>query len=488
MSLRRKFWLLTSLRWLPTGLLIPVYALLPLHRGLSIAEFGVVLAVQGIVVLFLELPTGGFADSWGRRPLMVAAALFALGSYSLFAFAGSLGWFIAASALQGVFRALDSGPLNAWFVDETIAAGKPDAVAQGLSGAGAVIGSSIALGALMAGGFIAWHPFPALDALATPFLAAAVLTLAQVAATLLLMREDSPVHATSLWASVRATPRTIADGARLALRSKVLRALLAVGLFLGFGMVGFEQFMPIRLSELLRNPELAGVAMGPVSAAAWAVSAAGAAAVPLLLRHWHLQHVAAVLAVAQGATVIAMGLAGGPVGLVIAFFACYAVHTAYGAIYETMLHAEVDAGHRATVLSLASMVLQPAGSLGALVLGLIATGVSSGVALVVAGAVLACAAPLLLVRGVSGTGDCEGGPEDGASPDGRIVTSGIGRPGQEHGQHVDRKHDVLGLHMAGYQAPLLVPEQKGRGYRRHARGQVLGPTVAARGDQLDQRG
>lgn len=412
MSLRAKFWLLTALRWLPAGLLIPVYALLPLHRGLSIAEFGAVLAVQGIVVLFLELPTGGFADSWGRRPLMVAAALCALASYSMFAFAGTLGWFMAASALQGVFRALDSGPLNAWFVDGTLAArsgagGSGDSVAKGISGAGTVIGSSIALGALASGAIIAWHPFPALDALATPFLAAAVLTLAQIVATLLLMREERPAHAASLWDSVRATPRTIADGARQALRNRVLRALLGASLFLGFGMVGFEQFMPIRLSELLHNPELAGVAMGPVSAVAWAVSAAGAAVVPLLLRRWSLRHVAVVLAVAQGATVVGMGLAAGPAGLVVAFFACYAVHTAYGAIYETMLHAEVDAGHRATVLSLASMVLQPAGSLGALVLGLIATGVSSGVALVVAGAALACAAPLLLVRPVAVSGPRE---------------------------------------------------------------------------------
>ena len=412
MSLRAKFWLLTALRWLPAGLLIPVYALLPLHRGLSIAEFGAVLAVQGIVVLFLELPTGGFADSWGRRPLMVAAALFALASYSMFAFAGTLGWFMAASALQGVFRALDSGPLNAWFVDGTLAArsapgGSGDTVAKGISGAGTVIGSSIAVGALTSGGIIAWHPFPALDALATPFLAAAVLTLAQIVATLLLMREERPAHAASLWDSIRATPRTIADGARLALRNRVLRALLGASLFLGFGMVGFEQFMPIRLSELLHNPEPAGVAMGPVSAVAWAVSAAGAAAVPLLLRRWSLRHVAVVLAVAQGATVVGMGLAAGPAGLVVAFFACYAVHTAYGAIYETMLHAEVDAGHRATVLSLASMVLQPAGSLGALVLGLIATGVSSGVALMVAGAALACAAPLLLVRPVAVSGPRE---------------------------------------------------------------------------------
>jgi hypothetical protein len=163
-------------------------------------------------------------------------------------------------------------------------------------------------------------------------------------------------------------------------------------------MVGFEQFMPIRLSELLGSADLAGTMMGPVSAAAWGISAAGAAAVPLLLRRWSMPAVSMVLVASQGAMVVVMGLVAGPLGLIAAFFATYAVHSAFGAVYETLLHGEVDAGHRATVLSLASMVLQPAGSLGAVVLGLLATGVSTGAALVVAGIVLALAAPLFLVR------------------------------------------------------------------------------------------
>ncbi|AIY01097.1 hypothetical protein ART_1498 [Arthrobacter sp. PAMC 25486] len=404
---------MTGLRWFPTGLLIPVYALLPLHRGLSIAEFGAVVAVQGFVVLFLELPTGGLADSLGRRPLMVTSALVALASYATFAFAGTFAWFLAASALSGVFRALDSGPLNAWFVDQTLASGEGGSVAKGISGAGAVVGTSMALGAVAAGGLVAWHPFAAIDALATPFLVAAALTLVQIGTTLVLMRESRPAHSLTFRSSIRAIPRTIVAGAQLAVGNRVLRALLAASVFLGFGVVGLEQFMPIRLSELLGNPDMAGVVMGPVSAAAWGISAIGAAAVPLLLRRWSMPAVSIALVIGEGAMVVVMGLAAGPAGLILAFFCTYAVHTAFGAIYETMLHGQVSSSHRATVLSLSSMVFQPAGSLGALVLGLIATGVSSGMALVVAGVVFGCAAPLFLVktaphpiRSGTGTGRC----------------------------------------------------------------------------------
>ena len=53
---RRRYLLLTALRWLPTGFTIPIYVLLPLSRGLSLTEIGLVFSVQGLVVLALELP------------------------------------------------------------------------------------------------------------------------------------------------------------------------------------------------------------------------------------------------------------------------------------------------------------------------------------------------------------------------------------------------------------------------------------------------
>lgn len=398
MTLRHNFMLLTALRWLPTGLIIPVHALLPIQRGLTVSELGAAFAVQGIVVLCLELPTGGLADTMGRKPVLIASAFFALASYVVLAFADSLLLFGASAALAGVFRALDSGPLNAWYVDETIAAGKRDEVARGISGGATVIGMSIAAGAVVAGGIVAWDPIPGLEALAVPVWIAAALSVLQILVTLVLMDEDRSTRASNVLASVRATPGTIAAGLRLLRSNRVLRALVAVELFWGFGMIAFETLMPIRLSELVTHENSAGAIMGPVSAAAWGVSALGAACVPSMLRRWSMTSVSVTLRLIQGATVVTMGLVAGPVGLIVALLATYAVHTAAGAIYETLLHEQVDSGHRATVLSLASMAMQPAGSFGAIVLGLIATGASTGVAIIVGGVVLAMAAPLFLVK------------------------------------------------------------------------------------------
>ena len=74
-SARTRYLVLVGLRWLPTGLLIPIMVLLALSRGLSLTEIGIVFSLQGLVVLFLELPTGGLTDALGRRPVLILASL-----------------------------------------------------------------------------------------------------------------------------------------------------------------------------------------------------------------------------------------------------------------------------------------------------------------------------------------------------------------------------------------------------------------------------
>lgn len=395
MSVLTRFLVLTALRWLPVGLIVPVVVLLPLDRGLSLGEIGAALSVQGLVVLVLELPTGGLADAWGRRPVLLLSSALALASYVTVLAAHHAATLALAYALMGASRALDSGPLSAWFVDESGAS--PAQVTSGLGRAGAVVGASIGAGALLSGALVAWLPVAHATALAVPYAVAVALVLVQVAAVLALMHEHRD-HRGSLAASVRATGPTIVSAVRLLRRSRVLAALVAVELFWGFGMAAFESFTPVRLGELLAESGDAAAVMGPVSAAAWGVSALGAAVVAPLVRRWSAVSVSVVLRLVQGATVVTMGLVGGPVWLVVAFLSTYAVHSAAGVVYESLLHEQAESANRATVLSLSSMAMHPGGSLGMLVLGGVAGTWSTGAAFVLAGVVTAAAAPLFLVR------------------------------------------------------------------------------------------
>ena len=188
---RRVLMLLTFTRWFPVGLTIGVTTLLVLERGMSLAQLGVIFAMQGFVVLGLELPTGGFADALGRRPVLVASAVVALVSGVVFITAHSFTAFVVALLLQGVFRALDSGPLEAWYVDTAHAEDPSIKVEDGLSRAGTTLGLAIASGALISGGLIAWHPVRAMTALEFPYWCALGFYAAHLVAVALLVRDYS---------------------------------------------------------------------------------------------------------------------------------------------------------------------------------------------------------------------------------------------------------------------------------------------------------
>jgi MFS transporter len=396
-AVRWRYLTLIGLRWLPTGLMIPLVALVPLSRGLTLTQIGVVFAVVGIVVLVLELPTGGLSDSLGRRPVLIAASSLAILSLAIFTVADSFPMFVVAMVIQGVYRALDSGPLEAWFVDHTLHADPEASIERGLGHGSTVLGVAIAGGALLSGALVALHPIPSLDPLTLPLLVAlALLVVNLIAIVTLLVEPPRARHPGAIAESVRAVPGVVAEGLALLRASRVLLALVAVEAFWGFSMVTFEQFFPIRLSGLVGDEDAAAAIMGPVGSAAWLAAAAGAAGAVVLSRRFGVAWSAALLRIAQGIAVLFIGVLTGVAGVVAAYLACYVAHGASNPLHTTLLHRQVDSAHRTTVLSMNSMVSMPAGALGGIVLAALADATSLPVAIVVGAVVCAAAAPLYL--------------------------------------------------------------------------------------------
>lgn len=394
-QVRRRYLALVALRWLPTGLLIPVFMLLPLARGLSLSEIGLAAAAQGLVVLLLELPTGGLADSLGRKRVLIASSLVGMSSVSIYLLADTFGAFFAAFTLQGVFRALDSGPLEAWFVDATHAADPDASIHRGLSGAGVVLGIAIAAGALLSGLLVAWEPLAGVEPLAFPVMVSLGLQVTSLIGLLLLM---SDVRQERGWSAAvnaaRETPAAIGGGLRLLRDNRVLLALVAVELFWGFGMATFESFTPLRLAEVLSDTDRAAVITGPAASAAWLVSAAGAATVPWLGRRIGLAPAAGMLRILQGLAVAGIGMATGVPGVIAAYLFAYLFHGASNPAHLTLLHRQVDSSLRATVSSLNSMAGLSAGALGLVALTALADATSLSAAMYVGAVILAAAAPL----------------------------------------------------------------------------------------------
>jgi hypothetical protein len=397
---QRTLLLLSATRWFPVGLIIGLVTLLMLERGLSVSQVAVAIAAQGLVMLALELPTGGLADALGRRPVLIIAGALAIVAAVVFLLAPSFGIFVLAWTLQGVFRALDSGPLEAWYVDTAHAEDPTAPVERALTRAGTVLGLAIAVGALGSGGLVAWAPIDDLSPLLLPFVLAIAINVAHLVLTVVLVQEARPVASGSRWSqavgSVRSVPRTVAAGVGLLRTAPVLRSVVLVEVFWSVAMIAFETLNQIRLAELVGGTERAGAIIGPVSAVSWGLFAAGATLAGLASRRIGVAWTALLARVLNGAFVIGMGLAAGPVGLIAAFLAAYTLHGAAGPMHNTLLHRQAGPANRATVLSINSMIGGGFASLGLLALGPLAEHTSTATAIVVAGAFSILGAALYL--------------------------------------------------------------------------------------------
>jgi len=114
------------------------------------------------------------------------------------------------------------------------------------------------------------------------------------------------------------TPTVVADGIAMLRQAPVLRSLVLVEVFWGVAMIGFETLNSVRLSELVGSEDRAGAILGPVSSASWGLFAAGSMIAGLVSRRIGVALTAVGARVLNGLLVVAMGLATGPAGLVIA--------------------------------------------------------------------------------------------------------------------------------------------------------------------------
>lgn len=396
-AVRRRYLVLLGLRWLPVGLLIPVTVLLLTGRGFTLAELGIAWAVQGWLVFVLELPTGGLADAIGRRRVLLGAGVADLVSGVLLVGAMTLPALMVVWALQGVYRALESGPLDAWFIDAALAA-DPDADVEGaMASGGAVLSACIGVGAVLSSALVAWGPTVRGEALLLPVVVAVALRLVNMGMLLRLMDEVVETRGlTALRASVHGVPVIVREAVTVVRRSPVLLGLIGVELLWGFGMTAFEMLVPPRLAEVTAGPDAAAAVFGPAVSVGWFVSAVAASQVARLSRRWGPPRAAMALHVLQGLSVVGMALAAGPLGVVAFYLVTYATHGAVNPVWKGLLHRQIESSHRTTVASVASMLGMPAGAVSGILLGALADRAGVPVAMIAGAVALSAAAVMYL--------------------------------------------------------------------------------------------
>ncbi|MGI9585252.1 MAG: MFS transporter [Acidimicrobiia bacterium] len=357
------FWVLTAALWLPVGFLLPVLVLTMIERGLSLQEVGLGFATYGLTTVVFELPTGGFADSLGRRPiLMVAAALQAVMAVIWFA-ADDVWVIVVAAFIGGVSRALSSGPLEAWYVDTTHSIEQDAAIRPGLAGAEVAGGLTIAFGSLAVTAMTFIPAIASSDGAISadrlPLLVAAAASLVNIVAVALLMKEDAP-HGRSVRSALGAIPRVMRRSVQIARRPGAVRLLLMATFLFGIGIVSVEFFYQPLFRGMVDDAASATRLFGVLGFGLALGSAAGSAAAGVVpegdgFRPGRMG-AAALVAVAVG--IVGLALSGSILVGSVFFICIYTVAGFAHPFSQQILHDNVESSERATMVSAQSLSVQ----------------------------------------------------------------------------------------------------------------------------------
>ena len=133
------------------GMLMCVNTLMMLDRGLSLAQVALGLSLFSITQVLLEVPSGMLGDLYGRKRIWMAAMLVRLCYLPLFLFAsGPI--LLAGYVGNGAANALNSGTLDAMYLENWLHARGKKTLARGTALQQAVQYGSQAAGALLGGG------------------------------------------------------------------------------------------------------------------------------------------------------------------------------------------------------------------------------------------------------------------------------------------------------------------------------------------------
>lgn len=360
--LRRRFVLLTFLRWFPTGLLAPVLVLLLTARGLSLTTVGLVFVAYGVACLLLELPSGSLADVIGRRAvLVVSGVLFVLSAIVLAI--GQTAWLLTVGMLVGgIARALDSGPLEAWYVDAVRSVDRRHDLKPGLSRAHASGALGLGLGSLASGALVALAGLPGsggslLLSLSVPFVVSAATAAVGLGFVIGWVREpDRAGHRPEIRKVLADVPRTVVIGSTLVTRSGVLRRLSLRVVVVGVVLVTCELLAPLQFEASI---EAGGYSV--LVTLAFLGAAAGARLAPALARRVQGSGRALVVATALTGLLLAGLALPGWLLPAVAYVLLYVALGLDDPLVGELLHDETSSGERATVLSVQSLLGQGGG-------------------------------------------------------------------------------------------------------------------------------
>ena len=384
------FWFGTAL---PTALMV----LLLQARDMSLFHVGLGMGIYSLTIVLLEVPTGGLADAVGRKKVAVLAYTLMAATMGALLFAFSVPMLLLGFAFYGAGRALSSGALDAWFVDE-LQLIHPDIELQPLLARGGIITlTALGIGAMLGSALprlFAYLPedgTAVLTPLAIPILFSLVTKLILILFVLLAVKEKRPsTHKNSWRQGFQEVPTIIKEAAQLSRQNTTILLLLGATLAGGLALVSIETFWQPRFALLqggdAENTLLFGLAM---AGSFFAGVVGNILATPLSQRLGKRYALVAALSRGlQGLFLIVLAVQTAVPFFIVIFWLVYLNMGVLDSPHNTLMNEQIPTERRSAMLSVQSLSNYVGGVIGAIGLGYLAEQTSVSTAWIVAGSLL----------------------------------------------------------------------------------------------------
>ncbi|MBN2050028.1 MAG: MFS transporter [Spirochaetales bacterium] len=388
--------------WFSSGLLIPVITLLQLEKGLTLLQVGLNMAVYSGVVLILELPTGGLADTIGRKRVYLLSRVFQIIAGVFFLAAGSFPLVLAGFAALGVSRALSSGSMDAYFIDALESAGTGQDLQRPLALMGMFVPLGLAAGSLL-GGWLPMSLGPMMvrygvgDIYSANVATALLFTILQLLFTVLVIHEaprpgtEEPTKGINRFKTIFLTG--IAEG----FRNRRVFLLLLTTLAWGLAIAGLEQLWQPRVKSFLTE-DSGTMIFGLLSTGYFAASALGSLmSIPLsrLLGNRHGRTMV-LLRLIMGGLFILLSRTAAIGSFTVFYLLTFLANGSAESPHAALFNRNISANRRATMLSLDSLFLMAGGAVGSLYAGFVAERISIGASWLIGALILMVSSALYI--------------------------------------------------------------------------------------------
>ena len=376
------YYALEFLLSMPAWVVVSVY--LVRDVGLDPLQLILVGTVMEATVFVFEIPTGVFADTFGRKLSIVISILLQGAAWSLVGLVPHFIPILIAWALWGFGYTFMSGAYEAWITDEV----GPDEIGPVFvrGERWAYVGALVGLG--LGVGVAAYDLSLSVVLAGATMVAAGLLALAAMPETGHARPDERP-RARDLLVTAR-------DGARFTRSRPVILIILAITFFAGAASEAFDRLREAHWIREIGLPEL--WSLDPV---VWfglfgvASMVLGLLGTTVLLRHFEratrggLARLLFVLTAVLAAGTIVFGLAGSLALALGALLVAQLARSLAGPLYMTWLNQQItDSSVRATVISISGQADAIGQTAGGPVLGVIGNVFGIRAALVTAGLVL----------------------------------------------------------------------------------------------------